>query len=267
VEPVTAPKPNVQLLTDRQLADAELRTDATVTRYESTRVTPWKHMPAREKRERWVRAWSMFDATAAANPDAPDTGVRAMLVASQEECAELQRDLPTAFRISMARITPPSSVHAEFALAQREWVLINIKVQEQVSAGLLDAATAKAKLQGLAMARNMRPIQPGELKGATVVDMDGMLKKAGYDPSELNSKDSLMDRMRREGLRIDASDRMHSAQSMLSKTLQSASADTSISDAEASAAAAAKNAGMRPGRSAMHAALRDMLQDKDSAQV
>lgn len=260
-EPVAAPKPNVQMLTDTQLRDAALRPDSSVTRYDTTRVTPWKHMPATEKKQRWARAWGMFDAVAAANPDAPDTAVRAMLVANEELCADMQRDLPTAFRISMARITPPDSVHAEFALAQREWVLINIRVQEQVTSGVLDAATARAKLQGLAMARNMRPIQADEIKGATVVDMDGMLKRAGYDPAELNSKDSLMDRMRREGLRVTDADRLHTAQSVLSKTLPSNAPDGQAEDdARAAATAARRNAGMRPGRAAMHDVLRGLAQ-------
>jgi len=247
------------MLTEQQLQDAALRSDATVSRYDTTRVTPWKHMPPREKKERWVRAWAMFDATAAANPEAPDSALRAMLAANEELCEELHKNLPTAYRISMARVVPPSSVHAEFALAQREWVLINIRVQEQVASGLLDAATAKAKLQGLAMARNMRPIQPEDVQGATIVDMDGMLKRAGYDPSQLNSKDSLMDRMRREGLRTNAADRMRTAQSILSKTLPSTDTRSAAQDAEAATKAATRNAEMRPGRSAMHSALRDAM--------
>ena len=267
-EPGQAPKPNVQMLTDQQLQDAELRSDATVTRYETTRVTPWKHMPAQEKKERWVQAWAKFDALASVHADMPDVAVRAMLAADDDVCSDLQENLPTSYRISMARVTPKGDVKAEFALAQREWVLINIRVQHQVATGVLDAATAKAKLQGLAMARNLRPIQPEDVKGATMVDMDGMLKKAGYNPSDLNSKDSIMDRMRREGLRTNAADRLHTAQSVLSKTLPAAESadDSAVQDAQDATHSAARNAGMRPGRFEMHNALRDMLKEGVSAQ-
>jgi len=165
---------------------------------EAARTTSWATLPPGQKVHILNHAWAHFDTQAALHPEMPAEVIRSGM--RKGAFGELASTVPTVFRRTCGRVHPIDDLLCAEVQDMRDAMLDDLGIQQQKFDGVIDEETTKNKSMGMIIARNLRPIQEGELKGKDVLDLTSALRSAGYDPADLETSGNIVSRMQAAGL-------------------------------------------------------------------